>query len=159
MIRFTEGDLFGCGISALAHGVNCQGSMGAGIAVQFRTRWPLMYAQYQKRCHLGQLEPGDCWTWKHPEGGGVVFNLATQHRTGADAHPWMIAAATGRMIQEAAGPHGMRLKEIALPLIGCGIGGLTPADLLAALSPYRDAPVDLVIVTLPEEAPGEPGRQ
>jgi O-acetyl-ADP-ribose deacetylase (regulator of RNase III) len=148
VIRFTEGDLFGCGIRALAHGVNCKGVMGAGIAVEFRRRWPQMFESYRRRClkHSGMI-PGDVMPWKDDD-GTVIFNLATQDRPGADAHPWMIAAAVGRMVTEAH--HDLGLTEVAMPLIGCGIGGLTPADLLSSLAPYQHAPVSLVIVTLPE---------
>ena len=40
--QFTEGDLFAAeGIRAWAHGCNCAGSMGAGIAVEFKRRFPL----------------------------------------------------------------------------------------------------------------------
>ncbi len=153
MITFTQGDLFECGIPAIAHGVNCRGAMGAGIAAQFRKRWPLMYAKYRRRCAKGEFEPGDVMSWQHP--GGVVFNLATQDQSGADAHPWMIAAAVGRMVQEATGPHGLGISTIAMPMIGCGIGGLVLPDLLGALAPYQHAPVDLVIVRYQEK--GIPG--
>ena len=34
---------------ALAHGCNCLGSMGAGIATGFRDRYPAMYAEYRRR--------------------------------------------------------------------------------------------------------------
>jgi O-acetyl-ADP-ribose deacetylase (regulator of RNase III) len=151
VIYRTEGDLFACGITALAHGVNCRGVMGAGIATQFRARWPLMYSQYRKWCERRQLEPGDCWTWpantrSRPE-DGVVFNLATQDQPGSYAQPWMITAAVGRMVQECAGPHGMGIKQVAMPEIGCGIGGLDLTDLLGALMPYERAPVDLVVVS------------
>lgn len=143
MITWTEGDLFGCGIPALAHGVNCKGVMGAGIAVQFRNRWPLMYESYRKRCaRRGGLIPGDVMPWQHP--GGMVFNLATQPDPGASARPWMIAAAVGRMITEAY--HDFKIREVAMPLIGCGLGGLKLPDLQEALDPYQDAPVDLVVV-------------
>jgi O-acetyl-ADP-ribose deacetylase (regulator of RNase III) len=146
MIRFVTGDLFECGIRAVAHGVNCQGSMGAGIAVQFRQRYPEMFESYRQRCRKpGGMIPGDVMPWKHQ--GGYVFNLATQDRPGADARPWMIAAAVGRMITEAH--HDFLITEVAMPLVGCGIGGLAPADLLAALAPYWHAPVNLVVVTLP----------
>jgi O-acetyl-ADP-ribose deacetylase (regulator of RNase III) len=39
-ITFVSGDLFAnrFGVRALAHGCNCQGSMGAGIATGFRDR-------------------------------------------------------------------------------------------------------------------------
>jgi len=145
VITWAEGDLFTCGISAIAHGVNCRGVMGAGIAVQFRRRYPDMYESYSKRCGKGHMWPGDILTWQHP--GGIVFCLATQKEPGAHAEPWMITAAAGQMIAEA---HYIRkITEIALPEIGCGIGGLTRGDLLTALAPYRNAPVNLRIVMLP----------
>ncbi len=41
-IEFVAGDLFANirAVQAFAHGCNCQGSMGAGIAVGFRERYP-----------------------------------------------------------------------------------------------------------------------
>jgi O-acetyl-ADP-ribose deacetylase (regulator of RNase III) len=155
MISFAEGDLFGSSIPALAHGVNCRGVMGAGIAVQFRARWPQMYESYRRRCLRGHMLPGDVLAWK-TDSGTVIFNLATQDRPGANAQPWMITAAVGRMIQEAF--YLYETTEIAMPRIGCGIGGLTQADLLRCLRPYRDAPVNLTVVTLPVREPAE-GRQ
>jgi hypothetical protein len=56
----------------------------------------------------------------------------------------MIAAAVGRMITEAY--HDFKIREVAMPLIGCGLGGLKLPDLQEALDPYQDAPVDLVVV-------------
>ena len=48
----VAGDLFANvhDVQAFAHGCNCQGSMGAGIAVTFRTRYPEMYEQYRALC-------------------------------------------------------------------------------------------------------------
>lgn len=51
-ICFVSGDLFAdehC-VQAFAHGCNCQGSMGAGIAKTFRARYPEMYEEYRRRC-------------------------------------------------------------------------------------------------------------
>ena len=144
MISSIEGDLFTCGVPAIAHGVNCSGVMGAGIAVQFRDRWPVMYETYQIRCREGRMVPGDVMTW--PVRGMDVFNLATQDQPGADAHPWMIAAAVGRMIQMIVTGSYAPGRKVAMPEIGCGIGGLSRADLDLALSPYEHAPVDLVVV-------------
>ena len=143
MITWTEGDLFGCGITALAHGVNCRGVMGAGIATEFRRRYPQMFESYRRRCARGHMIPGDVLAWRHDD-GGIVFNLATQDQPGPDAKPWMITAAVGRMIQEAH--YLYKVTEIAMPLIGCGIGGLVIGDLAAALVPYEHAPVDLIVI-------------
>src|SRR5438105_2246018 len=80
-IAFVSGDLFANRFQAraLAHGCNCQGSMGAGIATGFRDRYPAMYAEYRRRC---KAEPrafnlGDAWLWK-AAGQPWVFNLGTQ---------------------------------------------------------------------------------
>lgn len=142
-VTCIEGDLFTCGIPAIAHGVNCRGVMGRGIAVEFRRRWPDMYESYRKRClrHSGMI-PGQIMPWKHP--GGVVFNLATQREPGPDAQTWMISAAIGQMVSEAIEDFGV--TRVAIPEIGCGLGGLTSTHLAAALAPYQDAPVDIVVV-------------
>src|SRR5690349_5195726 len=80
-IQFVSGDLFAnrCGAQALAHGCNCQGSMGAGIATGFRDRYAEMYAEYRRRCKAKPREfsLGDAWLWKD-EKKPWVFNLGTQ---------------------------------------------------------------------------------
>lgn len=151
MITWTEGNLFACGIPDIAHGVNCKGVMGAGIARQFRDLYPQMYEAYRKKCGAGGFWPGDILPWRHDD-GRVIFNLATQENPGPCAQPWMIAAAVGRMIQ-LAHYSSYHIPRIAMPLIGCGIGGLTPDRLQAAIQVYQHAPVDLVIVTLPAREP------
>jgi O-acetyl-ADP-ribose deacetylase (regulator of RNase III) len=74
---FVKGDLFRQeGLRALAHGCNCAGAMGKGIAVEFRSRFPKMYAEYKQRCADGAFTPGEVFTWT--EQGLTVFNLGTQ---------------------------------------------------------------------------------
>jgi O-acetyl-ADP-ribose deacetylase (regulator of RNase III) len=146
MITYRDGDLFASGLPALAHGVNCRGVMGAGIAAQFRQRWPDMYESYRKRCAKAAMIPGDILPWK--DGSGlVIFNLATQQAPGPCAQPWMITAAIGRMITEAVHDFRFYITEIGLPMIGCGIGGLDPdgTELARALAPYENAPVNLTV--------------
>jgi O-acetyl-ADP-ribose deacetylase (regulator of RNase III) len=67
-VETVKGDLFANRFKAqaLAHGCNCQGSMGAGIATGFRDRYPEMYAEYRRRCKAQPREfnPGDAWLWK-----------------------------------------------------------------------------------------------
>jgi O-acetyl-ADP-ribose deacetylase (regulator of RNase III) len=152
MITYREGDLFASGLRAIAHGVNCEGVMGAGIAVGFRDRYPRMYESYRRRCLKHELLPGEIHVWHHP--GGFVFNLATQRGTGPDAKPWMITAAVGQMISEAHYDFG--ITEIGLPMIGTGIGGITQNELRRALAPYADAPVDLTVFEY--VVPGTPPR-
>src|SRR5262245_52805073 len=124
-IEFVSGDLFAnrFAASALAHGCNCQGSMGAGIARGFRDRYPGMYEEYRRRCKAKtrQFNLGDAWLWKEA-GKPWVFNLGTQEGVWrARASYEAIEAALGCM-REQADHEGV--ASIAIPRVGTGYGGL-----------------------------------
>src|SRR5687768_2065687 len=76
-IQYVSGDLFENAhhAQAFAHGCNCQGSMGAGIATGFRDRYPEMYAQYRAMCKAEprQFNLGDVFLWQE-ESKPAVFN-------------------------------------------------------------------------------------
>lgn len=74
---FVKGDLFFArDLDALAHGCNCVGAMGKGIATEFRRRFPAMYTEYKQRCLRGQFRLGDVFMWT--DGTTTIFNLGTQ---------------------------------------------------------------------------------
>jgi O-acetyl-ADP-ribose deacetylase (regulator of RNase III) len=114
-----KGDLFTTDAPAIGHGVNCQGLMGAGVAAIFRDKFPKNYNQYKTNCDLKFLRPGE--SFLYVEDGQPIFNLATQDQPGPDAqYRWVLKAATNAMEQAEQ----LKLDRIAIPLIGCGIGGL-----------------------------------
>lgn len=118
MIKRT-GNLFDTTSKHIGHGVNTKGVMGAGIAVEFRNRFPKMYTQYKAVCEGGGLKPGGLFVAK--EGGYVIHNIASQKNPGADArYVWLHMAAyrAAERVVEMGG------ATLAIPLIGCGIGGL-----------------------------------
>lgn len=125
-IEYVTGDLFANAhaVEAFAHGCNCQGSMGAGIAVGFRERYPTMYEQYRARCKAKPREfnLGDVWLWKALR-KPWVFNLGTQEGVWRSRASYeAIEIALGRM-RELADKEG--IKSIAIPRIGVGYGGLS----------------------------------
>jgi O-acetyl-ADP-ribose deacetylase (regulator of RNase III) len=125
-IQFLSGDLFANNIGAtvLAHGCNCQGSMGAGIAKEFRRCYPEMYEEYRARCKTTprRFNLGDAWLWKE-EGKPWVFNLGTQEGYWrARASYEAIDAALVNMKKQAIVE---TITSIAVPRIGAGYGGLS----------------------------------
>jgi O-acetyl-ADP-ribose deacetylase (regulator of RNase III) len=125
-IAFVSGDLFAnrYRARALAHGCNCQGSMGAGIATSFRDRYPAMFAEYRRRCKAQPrlFNLGDAWLWK-ADGQPWVFNLGTQEGVWrARASYQAIEAALRAMRQQA---DGEGVTSIAIPRVGAGYGGLS----------------------------------
>ena len=120
-VEEVSGDLFAQrDVDALAHGVNCAGVMGAGIAVPFRARFPDMYETYRQQCRSGQLTLGGILPWRTPS-QRWVYNLATQPRPGRCARLDAVASAVRSMLTHA-GEHAV--TSVALPRIGCGYGGL-----------------------------------
>ncbi|MEG2802652.1 macro domain-containing protein [Stenotrophomonas sp.] len=119
-ITFETGDLFATsGLGAYAHGCNCAGAMGKGIAVAFRARWPAMYAAYRGRCKAKAFQLGDVFVWEASD--AVVFNLGTQPHWTTPAEAWAVRQAVADMIRLAEDRH---IATIALPRIGAGLGGL-----------------------------------
>jgi O-acetyl-ADP-ribose deacetylase (regulator of RNase III) len=133
-IHYLSGDLFANEhhAQALAHGCNCQGAMGAGIAVEFRRRYPAMYAEYRRRCKAipRQFNVGDVFLWKS-ESQPWVLNLATQeHYRGMRAtYAGVEQALTAmRALADAEG-----IRGIGLPRLGAGHGGLAWGSVRASI--------------------------
>ncbi|MGF7076236.1 macro domain-containing protein [Mucilaginibacter sp. 3215] len=125
MVEYIEfGNIFNiAGVQNFAHGCNCAGAMGKGIAVQFKERFPEMFVKYRALCSENKFNLGDVFDYKYEN--GIVFNLATQRswRTKAEIHA--VKHALKGMLDIAA---KNRITEIALPKIGAGLGGLDWGD-------------------------------
>lgn len=114
------GNLFDSTAQALAHGVNTHGVMGAGIAAAFRAAHPAMYEAYRVECRSGRLSAGGMFAY-HSD-GRWIYNVASQDRPGAHARlDWVASGVTAALVHA----HRRGVDTLALPRIGCGIGGLT----------------------------------
>lgn len=148
---FVTGDLFTTpDLDALAHGVNCKGAMGAGIAVEFKKRWPEMARKYRTQCYGntrgGPLKPGGFYAWRSPDGLWIL-NLATQDKPGPFATlRWIESSLTLALGQ-------FNERTIGLPRIGCGIGGLAWDQVRDLLSFIGDKTSNHLVVV---SRPGDP---
>lgn len=136
-----EGDIFKVeGVTSYAHGCNCLGSMGKGIALQFKSKFPAMYRTYRQICQRGKYRPGDVYDYDY--GNGHIYNLATQVGVGRCAKLEYIKEAVRNMCERAVADN---VEAIALPAIGAGIGGLKWKDVKNVISEIAD---DYTAVTL-----------
>lgn len=153
------GDLFESpsDLDAVAHGVNCKGVMGKGVALAFAQRYPDMKKHYVALCEQRLMSPGRCDVWVG--GHTYVYNLATQNRPGPDAKLRWVAESVASMLQHAE-DHGV--GRIGIPRIGCGIGGLQWVEVRMILELLAlESTVDLVVYSLDdgwEEARGKVTR-
>ena len=146
-IRFVSGDLFDNehDARAIAHGCNCQGSMGAGVAKTIRARYPAMYEEYRSRC---KAEPrlfnlGDCWLWKADD-QAWVFNLGTQEGYWRSRASYEAIETALKEMRRQADAEG--ITSIAVPRIGVGYGGLSWKKVRAIVEAvFGDWPGTLVV--------------
>lgn len=122
----AEGDIFTAFSRGIGHGVNTEGVMGSGIAVQFRKRLPEMYDKYREICLMGGLKGGDIFPWELPRDlkniePRFVYNIASQELQGANAYYHFLEMGVHKALLHA---ESVGLRQIALPRIGSGVGGL-----------------------------------
>ena len=123
MIIFQNGDLFESGAEAIVNPVNTHGVMGKGLALQFKKRFPGNFAAYKEACRNGDVRTGEMFLFREMNDRGAVWvvNFPTkEHWRGKSKMEWVENGLRDlrRQIQE------LGWKSIALPAIGCGLGGL-----------------------------------
>jgi len=114
------GNLFDALVEALVNAVNCEGVMGKGLALAFKTRFPEMFASYREACRQNELRPGGLHTFRSP-GEPWVINFPTKNHWRNPSRLEYIEAALPRLVT-CVQNHGIR--SIAIPALGCGLGGL-----------------------------------
>lgn len=131
-------DLFTVDADAIAHGCNCLGVMGAGVALQVKIRYPEVYQSYKdyvKRMNYSKdILPGTAQCIETED--KTIFNLFTQYEMGRHAKAEYIAGAFAEMFGIAQLSH---ISTIAIPMIGAGIGGMKWEDVLLAIEQAENA--------------------
>lgn len=143
-----EGDIFYTTARGIGHGINVDGAMASGIAVQFRDRFRSMHNQYRELCRVGAIEPGSIFAYEAGEHYGralYVYNIASQDRPGRNARLEWIESGVREALAHAA---SVGIDRIALPRIGSGIGGLNQDEVEAILDRLaKESPVDIELWT------------
>lgn len=123
MIQILRGDLLAAEAEALVNPVNCVGVMGAGLALQFKLAYPENFEAYRAACAAGQVQPGTMFV--HPTGLIVrprwIVNFPTKRHWRDAARLEDIVAGLQALAQEV---QCRDIRSIAVPALGCGLGGL-----------------------------------
>lgn len=119
MIEFTKGDMFDVPVDVRVNTVNCEGVMGAGVALAFKTRYPDMFNDYVEACRKGKVSPGVLHIWKKP--GEWIINFPTKRG-------WRDESRYEDILSGLEALRGYVARQgpisLALPALGCGHGGL-----------------------------------
>jgi len=120
MITFVTGNLFTSNAQVLTNTVNCVGVMGKGVALEFKTRYPELFADYQARCASGAVLVGQPYLWEDDR--VQVLNFPTkQHWRNPSQLDWIEAG-----LKHLANHYtDLGIQSLAMPPLGCGNGGLS----------------------------------
>ncbi len=119
MIEFKSGDVFASKAQVLVNTVNCCGVMGAGIAKEYRKRFPKMYRAYRKACRSGEIAIGHPQLWKSDD--QWILNFPTKLHFIQNSDLAHIRAGLEWLILNY---RDLGIKTIALPPLGAGLGKL-----------------------------------
>lgn len=124
--------------------VNCVGVAGKGLALQFKKRYPGNFKLYQTWCKCGDARPGVVL----PDYSASVISFPTKVDWRAKSDILYVREgliALGNCIR------AMGIKSIAIPALGCGLGGLEWSDVRNELRRFdRMLPDVVVYVYLPD---------
>lgn len=127
MIIYKKGNLLEDHAEAFVNAVNTVGVMGAGIARQFKQKFPEMFEQYEKDCQQGNVKLGQMHIYKRTSQTSpkYIINFPTLEHWSDQATLENIEKGLANLIQITK---KLNIHSIAIPPLGCGIGGLNWAD-------------------------------
>lgn len=126
-----QGDVLTTNLEAIAHGVNCIGAFGAGVAGAIRKKHPSVYERYITKHQTEGWSLADIQPCR--DNGKIIYNCATQKLCGAD-YRHVNYEALYRCLMAV----GSLEKEIAIPLIGCGLAGGSKRILLSMVETVEE---------------------
>lgn len=129
-MKAEKGDILQHPAQAIVNTVNCKGALGAGLAKAFRQVMPKAYEQgYQKACQDGSMRPGRVRITKQPRPGKpgesvYVVDFPTKDDWRKPSSLSYVEEGLQDLVKQV---QGMGIRSIAIPPLGCGLGGL-PED-------------------------------
>lgn len=123
MITEARGNLLEADVDALVNTVNTVGTMGKGLALQFKRAFPSMNADYERAVRAGEVQIGRMHVWRNDglTGPRYVVNFPTKRHWRS---PSRLADIEAGLVDLRRVISDLSIRSIAVPPLGCGNGGL-----------------------------------
>jgi O-acetyl-ADP-ribose deacetylase (regulator of RNase III) len=157
MIEYTTGNILHEDAEALVNTVNCVGVMGRGIALQFKNAYPENFKAYAAACKKDEVRPGRMFVY---ETGNLanpryIINFPTKRHWRGKSRIDDIESGLNALAEVI---RNKKIRSIAIPPLGSGLGGLEWAEVKRRVEAALDNLTDVrVIVYEPAGAPDAKG--
>ena len=134
MIKYFEGTVFNTNADAIVNTVNCDGFMGAGLALEFALRYPNMLIDYQNKCNNSIIKVGKIDYYIDNE--IKIINFPTKSNFKFPSHIKLIEDG---LIDFVNSYKEHNIKSVAFPKLGCSNGGLNWEEVNILMEHYLSA--------------------
>lgn len=146
MIIYKTGDIFKSNAQVITNTVNCVGVMGKGLALAYKKKFPEMYNDYKNRCDRGEVNPGTPYLWENDS--IQILNFPTKRHWKQKSFLSDIEEGLKYLSKNY---DELGISSIALPPLGCGLGGLNWNDVKNLINKYL-GPLDDLDVYVYEQS-------
>ncbi|WP_284035619.1 macro domain-containing protein [Neobacillus sp. 114] len=152
--EYYKGSVFECAeknsVDMIVNTVNCKGFMGAGIALEFKLRYPKMFIEYELKCENNQIQVGKLDSYYDSD--IKILNFPTKNDWKQPSNiKWIIDGLVN--FSQLYRDYG--IKSIAFPKLGTSNGGLNWSDVKQVMEYYFEMINDLKIYICLDEIPPE----
>lgn len=145
IVRELRGDIFKSKMQTLVVPVNTQGTLGAGLAKQFKIRYPGLLAPYKRACFNGTFSKKGYFLYTVDENRKILCLPSKQRWVEPSRIEWIDIAL--ERITEHYKEDG--IESLSIPAIGCGLGELSYDEVHPLIVKYMSM-IDIpVVVYLP----------
>lgn len=138
-IQIITGNIWNSKAQTIVNTVNCEGVMGAGIALECRLRFPLMFNRYKELCANSLLKPGLLWLYKNE--GRWILNFPTKTSWKLPTKEEYLHLGLKKFVETF---NFKNIQSVAFPLLGASHGGISEQRSIEIMMQYLE-PLDLHI--------------
>lgn len=130
MIEYIQDkDIFDSDCEVITNPVNCVGVMGGGLALAFKNKFPKMYLKYKEMCDNNEIRPGKVYLVEGDERHKILLFPTKDHYKYLSRYRYI----TGGLRSLVRQYKDWGIRSVALPALGCGLGGLDWEDVNSAI--------------------------
>lgn len=122
MIKFVRGNILESDARVLVNPVNCVGVSGKGLAFAFKQTYRSVYLGYKEFCDTRGLRPGGNFVMETDDQRHSIYHFPTKRHWRDSSE---LADIESGLVTLAVYIVTKRITSIAIPALGCGLGGLS----------------------------------